>query len=393
MTPAARVASAIDILDSVLAGESAEKQLTTWARQNRYAGSKDRAAVRDLVFEVLRCKRSFAVWGGDLTGRGLLIGLFRSKGEDPAEMFSGEGYAPTALSEEEITAGKAPEGDDALDVPEEFAEDLKESLGEDYVEVLTLLKSRAPVFLRVNLQKTTRDAAIAALEAEEIEAEPHDLSETALLVTKNPRRVQNSKAFAEGLVELQDAASQFVTDQVPLEKGDRVVDYCAGGGGKSLALAGRMAAGDVSISAHDISQIRMKDIPVRAARAEVEIEILETVEVSQNAPFDVVMCDVPCSGSGAWRRAPEGKWSLTRERHQELLTIQQKILNETKDFVGPSGNLAYLTCSLMRSENEAQIETFLTENPTWRLVSQDRLTPLSGGDGFFVAILRRNSDV
>lgn len=393
MTPAARVASAIEILDSVLTGESAEKQLTTWARQNRYAGSKDRAAVRDLVFEVLRCKRSFAVWGGDLSGRGLLIGLYRSKGLDPAEMFTGVGYAPTPLTEEEIAAGVAPEGDDMLDVPEEFADDLKESLGEDYAEILAILKSRAPVFLRVNLQKTTREAAIAELLAEEIETEPHDLSETALLVTKNPRRVQNSKTFAAGLVELQDAASQFVTDKIPLKKGARVVDYCAGGGGKSLALAGRMAAGHVSISAHDISQIRMKDIPVRAERAGVEIKILETVEVSQNAPFDVMMCDVPCSGSGAWRRAPEGKWSLTRERHQELLAIQQKILSETKEFVASSGHLAYLTCSLIQSENEGQIEMFLKANPSWSLVSQDRLTPLSGGDGFFVAILKNNSDV
>lgn len=389
MTPAARVASAIDILDSILAGEPAEKQLTTWARQNRYAGSKDRAAVRDLVFESLRCKNSFAIWGGAETGRGILTGYFRSKDQDPQSFFTGQGYAPAPLTEEEGAAGKAPEGDDALDFPEGLSKDLHESLGEHFGEVLTLLQSRAPVFLRVNLQKTTRDAAIAALAAEEIVAEAHPLSPSALLVTQNPRRVQNSKTFSEGLVELQDAASQFITDQIPLKHDDRVLDYCAGGGGKSLALAARMENGAIEVFAHDISAIRMKDIPIRAARAGVEVTILEAVEVSQKAPYNVVVCDVPCSGSGAWRRAPEGKWSLTRERLNDLVKIQQGVLETTKDFVAPGGVLAFLTCSLLKIENQDQVETFLAANGDWQCLTQKCLTPLDGGDGFFVAVLSR----
>lgn len=390
MTPGARVASAIEILDAVLAGEPAEKQLTTWARSNRYAGSKDRVAVRDLVFEALRCRKSFSVWGGAETGRALLIGLFRAQDLDPRDVFTGEGYAPKPLTDEELAQGHAPDSNDALDVPEWLAAQLQADLGEDFAPVLKLLQSRAPVFLRVNLQTTTRDAAIAALAAEEIIAEAHDLSPSALLVTKNPRRVQNSKVFAEGFVELQDAASQFVTDQIPLKNGNRILDYCAGGGGKTLALAARMPKGAVSLFAHDISHLRMRDIPVRAERAGVEVKVLETVEVAQNAPYDVVVCDVPCSGSGAWRRAPEGKWALTQERLDELTGIQAEILNKTKDYVANGGVLAFLTCSLLRAENEAQVEAFLAANSGWKCLSQERLTPLAGGDGFFVAILARS---
>lgn len=389
MTPGARVASAIEILDAVLAGEPAEKQLTTWARSNRYAGSKDRVAVRDLVFEALRCRKSFSVWGGAETGRALLIGLFRAQDLDPRDVFTGEGYAPRPLTDEELAQGDAPDANDALDVPEWLAAQLQADLGADFAPVLKLLQSRAPVFLRVNLQTTTRDAAIAALAAEEIIAEAHDLSPSALLVTKNPRRVQNSKVFAEGFVELQDAASQFVTDQIPLKNGNRILDYCAGGGGKTLALAARMPKGAVSLFAHDISHLRMRDIPVRAERAGVEVKVLETVEVAQNAPYDVVVCDVPCSGSGAWRRAPEGKWALTQERLDELTGIQAEILNKTKDYVANGGVLAFLTCSLLRAENEAQVEAFLAANSGWKCLSQERLTPLAGGDGFFVAILAR----
>lgn len=389
MTPAARVASAIVILDAVIGGEPAEKQLTTWARQNRYAGSKDRAAVRDLVFEALRRKRSLAVWGGAETGRGLMIGLQRAMDGDLDAIFTGEGYAPTRLEEEERDAMGTPEGDAALDVPEWLAPQLRDSLGAEFAEVMTLLQSRAPVFLRVNLKATTREAAIAALAEEEISAEPHALSPTALLVTKNPRRVQNSKTYAAGLVELQDAASQFVADQIPLEGAATVVDYCAGGGGKSLALAARAPAGKVAFFAHDISFDRMRDIPARAERAGVEITLCETVEVRDDAPFDVVVCDVPCSGSGAWRRAPEGKWALTQERLTELTEIQQSILETTKAYVDQNGTLAFLTCSLLQAENEDQVATFLANNPDWKALLQKRLTPSAGGDGFFVALLTR----
>ncbi|WP_380051992.1 RsmB/NOP family class I SAM-dependent RNA methyltransferase [Falsihalocynthiibacter sp. SS001] len=390
MTPAARVASAIQILDEILAGEPAEKQLTTWARQNRYAGSKDRAAVRDLVFEVLRSKQSLAISGGAETGRGMLLGLLRMRGDDPDDTFTGEGYAPAPLTDQEKGAGRAPTEAESLDAPEWLIPQLQESLGADFESVFNLLKSRAPVFLRVNLQAGTREQAIESLASEEIVAEPHELAETALIVTKNPRRVQNSQTFASGLVELQDAASQFVAEQIPVAKGNSILDYCAGGGGKSLALAARMPKDELTIFAHDISQNRMRDIPTRAERAGVNINLLETSEIADAAPFEVVVCDVPCSGSGAWRRAPEGKWTLTTERLTELTRIQREVLEKTKGYVSENGVLAYLTCSLLRQENQDQIDAFLAANSDWKCTMSKSLTPLDGGDGFFVSLLTRS---
>lgn len=256
MTPAARIASAIEILDAILAGEPAEKQLTTWGRKNRYAGSKDRAAVRDLVFESLRCKQSFAILGGADTGRGILIGLLKSRDDDPSEIFTGEGYAPAPLSDEEIDAGQSPTDEEALDAPEWLVPRLKSSLGEVFPRVFRLLHDRAPVFLRVNLKATTRDEVIKSLAKEDIIAEPQELSPAALLVTKNPRRVQNSKVYLGGLVELQDAASQRISDLIPLPEGGSVLDFCAGGGGKTLALAARDTRGNVNLFTRAKAKLR-----------------------------------------------------------------------------------------------------------------------------------------
>ncbi|MCV6824464.1 MULTISPECIES: RsmB/NOP family class I SAM-dependent RNA methyltransferase [Halocynthiibacter] len=384
MTPAARIASAIEILDGYLSGQPAEKLLTTWARQNRYAGSKDRAAVRDLVFEALRNLRSFAALGGAMTGRGLAIGALRAQEQNPDAFFTGEGYAPTPLTEEERAKTRTPEGAEALDCPDWLEAQFRESLGADFEAVMTLLKSRAPVFLRVNLRLATLQEAQDALATEDIETKPHPLSSTALEVTRNPRRVQNSEAYKNGLVELQDAASQFVADQVPISEGSRVLDYCAGGGGKSLAMAARV---DAHFTAHDVSMARMKDIPARADRSRVEIEVIETSDLKHDQPYDVVLCDAPCSGSGSWRRAPEGKWALTQGKLDELNAIQSSILNDSKEYVGESGVLAYATCSMLSCENRGVVEAFLAQNEAWSLKEEHVLTPLQGGDGFYLAIL------
>ncbi|HDR29936.1 MAG TPA: RsmB/NOP family class I SAM-dependent RNA methyltransferase, partial [Rhodovulum sp.] len=238
MTPAARIAAAIGLLDAWLAGAPVERLLTTWGRQNRYAGAKDRAAIRDLVFDALRCRRSFAALGGSATGRGLMLGLLRADGIAPGTIFTGEGHVPPPLTaaEQAVPPADLPE-EIACDCPDALAAVLRDSLGADFLPVMQALRQRAPVFLRANLRRTTRDKAAAALASEGIETRPHPLSPTALEVTANARRVQQSRAWREGLVELQDAASQAVADLMPLPEGGRVLDFCAGGGGKTLALA------------------------------------------------------------------------------------------------------------------------------------------------------------
>ena len=386
MTPAARLSAASTVLDRVLAGAPAEQALTNWGRASRFAGSGDRAAVRDTVFAALRCRRSFAALGGSETGRGLVLGGLRAAGLDPATLFTGEGHAPAPLTDAE-QQDHAPLAElVALDCPDWLSPALKHSLGADFAPVMRLLQHRAPVFLRVNRARLTREEAQARLAAEGIATTPHGLAPDALEVTENARKISGSSAYLEGLVELQDVASQAVAEAVPLAAGAKVLDYCAGGGGKTLALAARLP---LRLFAHDVDPKRMRDLPERADRAGVKVRLLDTAALGREAPFDLVLADAPCSGSGSWRRDPEGKWRLTEERLGALCTLQAQIMDSCAALVAPQGRLAYATCSLLDDENRSQTASFLQRHPGWRLDQEHRLTPVQGGDGFYLAVLAR----
>lgn len=384
MTPAARLSAAISILDRWLAGQPAEQALTNWGRASRFAGSGDRAAVRDLVFDAIRCRRSFAALGGAETGRCLILGSLRAQGIDPEVFFTGDGHAPPPVRADE--AGRAPQGLEALDCPDWLAGPLRDSLADDFAAVMEALRHRAPVFLRVNAARIDRAAAQAALAAEGIVSVPHHLAKNALEVTENARKIQNSAPFRDGLVELQDAASQAVVEALPLRDGLKVLDLCAGGGGKALAMAARAR---LALHAHDADPKRMVDLPARAKRAGAKLRLTEMPEAA--GPFDLVLADVPCSGSGSWRRAPEGKWRLSPDRLQQLVNIQAQIIDRASKMIEKGGVLAYATCSMLRCENDAQIDGFLSRNSAFAETSRHRFTPLSGGDGFFLAILRKTT--
>jgi 16S rRNA (cytosine967-C5)-methyltransferase len=383
MTPGARVAAAVDILDAILDGSPAEKALTSWARRSRFAGSKDRAAVRDHVIDALRRKRTAAAMGGAMTGRGLMLGLLRLAGADPAELMNGEGHAlPPPLPEE---TGRTPEaGAEAGDIPDWLWPRWNESLGVDATACADALKDRAPVFLRVNLRKATVAEAADRLRGEGIETRPAPLSPTALEVVAGARGLRNSESFAQGIVELQDAASQAVVDALPLRDGMRVLDYCAGGGGKTLAMGARA---DLGLWAHDAAPARMRDLPARAARAGLAVTLTDAPE--RHGPYDLVLCDAPCSGSGSWRRAPEGKWLLTPEGLAALQDTQAAILDQAAALVSETGVLAYATCSMLSAENDDQIRAFVARNPDWRVEKQANWRVADGADGFFLALLTR----
>ena len=166
----------------------------------------------------------------------------------------------------------------------------------------------------------------------------------------------------------------------------RVLDYCAGGGGKALALA---AQPDREVFAHDHDPARMRDLPERAARAGARVSLLEGAAVADAGPFDLVLCDVPCSGSGAWRRAPQGKWLLTPERLAALNAVQDQILGTVTELVAPGGTLAYATCSVLKSENEDRIAAFLGAHPDWSCTFEQRFAVNADGDGFYTAHLKR----
>jgi len=379
MTPAARISAAIEVLDRILAGHPVEPSLVNWGRAHRFAGSGDRAAMRDLVFDALRCRSSYAALGGGLTGRGLMLGAVRAQGVDPATLFTGIGHAPAPATEPQ----RLPEGHEALDCPEWLAPRLQDSLGKDFAPVMRAMQARAPVFLRVNLARTAVSAAQALLAADGVETRPHPLAATALDVTGGARRIQTATAYVDGLVELQDAGSQAVVAALPDLAGRRVLDLCAGGGGKTLA----MAALGARVVAHDADPARMRDLPARAARARVAVKVTDSPENA--APYDLILTDVPCSGSGSWRRDPAGKWALTAPRLTELLAVQAVILDRAAPMVAPGGCLAYATCSLLADENQRQIDAFVHRTPGWRRDRDHHFTPLQGGDGFFLAILTR----
>jgi 16S rRNA (cytosine967-C5)-methyltransferase len=387
VTPAARLTAAAQVLDQILAGEPAEKALIGWARRSRFAGSGDRAALRDLVFDALRRKRSLAAIGGVMTGRGLMLGLLRAEGQDPDALLTGHGHAMAPLTPQERQDGGTPApGPEACDMPDWLWPLLLDSLGDRAAAIASVLQSRAPVMLRVNLTRANPDQAIAALASDGIAATPDPVASTALKVGEGARKLAQSQAYLAGLVELQDGSSQATMDELSLPSAGKILDFCAGGGGKSLAMAARTKA---RIMAHDVQPSRMKDLPARAARAGARIEIADGRALAQAAPFDLVLCDAPCSGSGAWRRAPEGKWGLTPQRLTELCAIQDSILETASALVAPQGVLAYATCSVLRDENEARLDAFVAAHPEWRQIGVRRWDPGPSGDGFFLAQLRR----
>lgn len=393
MTPAARIETAIGLLDRILGGAPAEQALTQWARASRYAGSGDRAAVRDHVYDALRCLRSFAVLGGAgggsdglPTGRQLMLGAARSSGLDPEALFTGAPHAPAPLTPAE--RAHLPPADMPPDMPDWLLPDLSASLGAALPEVLAVQRQRAPVFLRVNLARTPQEQARAALAEAGVGTEVEPLVDTALRVVSGAGKLRAAAPYLDGRVELQDAAPQAAVAMLPLVKGMKVLDYCAGGGGKILAMAGRQTG--MALFAHDAAPGRMRDLPERARRAGIAVTLSDRATLPGDAPFDLVVADVPCSGSGTWRRAPDAKWRLTPGRLAELCALQVRILAEAAALVRPGGVLAYMTCSLLGAENGDQITTFLARSG-WSEAARRLFLPGDGGDGFFCAVLTRES--
>lgn len=389
MTPQARAAAAIDLLDAVLAGAPAEKVLTSWARKSRFAGSRDRAAVRDIVFDCLRCRRSFAARGGAESGRGLVLGMVLAQGGDPDEVFSGQGYGPAPLSDAE-RATMAPDAplapEVAANLPNWVFDLVKADGGADAALALGQgLSQRAPVDLRVNIAKGTVAEAVVRLAAEEIAVTPVEGVATALRVTENARRVAQSAPYRDGLVEIQDAASQAVVAALPLQPDMHILDLCAGGGGKSLAMAARVPS--ARLDAWDISAERLAPLAERARRAGAQVTLLDARP--RVARYDLVLVDAPCSGSGAWRRSPEAKWRLTESRLSALRDMQAEVMQAGWRLFKPGGVLAYATCSVLAPENGVQVAAFQAGHPEARLIDTRDFGLGAPGDGFYLAVLGR----
>ena len=389
MTPAARLQAAIEVLDEVIAsarsdGPPADTIVTRYFKQRRYAGSKDRRAVRELVFQaVRRC--------GELprTGRAAIVGLTEDQPQ-LLELFGGL-RGPEPLSGEEESAER-------VAIPAWLRNELSPLVSEG--EWPALLE-RAPLDLRVNVARASRDEMLERFRG----SEPAPLSPWALRLAPDSR-IDDHPAFESGLVEVQDEGSQLIALACEPSDGDRVLDLCAGAGGKSLALAA--AAPTALILATDSNRARLSKLAPRAHRAGAQIDTrllnppreLEDL-ADWHGSADAVLVDAPCSGSGTWRRNPEGRWRLTPERLDRLVETQQRLLDIAAELVKPGGRLVYAVCSILSREGAGQIERFLQHRSSWisepaaiaggRQDGEGRL--LTPGhdrtDGFFVARLGR----
>jgi 16S rRNA (cytosine967-C5)-methyltransferase len=389
MTPAARLQAAIEILDEVIAsaredGPPADTIVTRYFKHRRYAGSKDRRAVRELVFRSIRRSAELPK-----SGRAVILGLAEG---DPQllELFGlPRGPEPQQDNEQIAPAGI---------VPDWLRGELSPLVTEGGWPALL---ERAPVDLRVNVARAGRDELLPEFPG----AAATPLSPWGIRLPPDSR-IDSHPAYRAGLVEVQDEGSQLIALACEPSGGQQILDLCAGAGGKSLALAA--AAPQARILATDSNRARLAMLPGRAERAGASIETRllnppREIEglADWQAQADLVLVDAPCSGSGTWRRNPEGRWRLTPGRLDRLSSLQERLLDIGADLVRPGGSLVYAVCSLLSREGAIQIDRFLQRHSSW--ISEE--TPIGAGrldgggklltpdhdatDGFFVARLKR----
>jgi 16S rRNA (cytosine967-C5)-methyltransferase len=436
--PAARIAAAIELLAAIIgsgpgitaSARPADAVANDFFRARRFIGSGDRRAVSDRVWRVLRTHRRLTWWLTDRPTPRLLVAasllLKHAPGPDPeggglvdvSSAFSGGQFAPAALAPSEQASLRRLQGR-ALDHPSmpdavrlEMPDWLLPLLVDRYdAAELAALLLPAPLDLRVNLLKATREEALAALTAEGLDATPTPLSPWGLRI-EGRRQVTTGAAFRAGLVEIQDEGSQLVAALTGARPGMRVADWCAGAGGKTLALA-MMMQNRGQVLACDVSAARLEGAVRRLRRAGVHNAERHLVEPGDKwakrraGSFDRVLVDAPCTGTGTWRRNPDARLRLTEADLAELLPKQAAILDQAAPLVRSGGRLVYATCSLLSEENEAQVTAFLARHPGFALVPLARawpggappnlgdylsLTPARHGtDGFFAAVLERRT--
>lgn len=429
MTPPARIASAIELLSAVEAAprKPADAVANAFFRDRRFIGSGDRRAVSERAWAVMRHRRRLAWWlervEAAVTPRLLVAASLLLEGwtlDGVKQSFSGGQFGPTHLSGGEAAALKRLEGHAAehpempeavrLEVPDWVVPHLRARFGDAVGAEMAAMSVPAALDLRVNLLKGAREDAIAALAGEGIAAEPTALSPWGLRV-EGRRLVTSGPAFQSGLVEIQDEGSQLVALMVGAAPGMRVADWCAGAGGKTLALAMTME-NKGQIVACDVSAPRLEGAVRRLRRAGVHNVEQHLIAAGDKwakrraGSFDRVLVDAPCTGTGTWRRNPDARLRLVERDLLELVPKQAAILAAASLLVRKGGRLVYATCSVLLDENEAQVQAFLAVNPEFAVVPLARawrgageapgggdflsLTPhRHGTDGFFTAVLER----
>ena len=429
MKPSSRIQSTIELLDKITQNTRIpmDSVVGDYMRSRRFIGSKDRNEIAERIYNMARCHARIGWWiekiGVEDTARNRVItwlALGENGGEGISsgrakELFDGSQYAPEALDEKELKRfehlkGRSlahPDMDEATTVecPPEYEAALREYFGDDFVPEMRAMLASAPLDLRVNTFQLTREEAQSSLKKDEIETAPTQFSPWGLRC-KGKAYLAKTKALLKGYVSIQDEGSQLIALMCDAQPGMQVIDYCAGAGGKTLALAaamkrkGRIVAMDNNASRLEKGRRRYKKsgladiIEVRCLAEEKQRKWAKR----QKEKFDIVLTDVPCTGTGTWRRNPDMRWATYGPSLKELLPVQAEILEKGAKLVKPGGRLVYATCSLLPAENEQQIEKFLAANTDFTLKNAPenlggtymRLTPhRHGTDGFFAAILEK----
>lgn len=426
MRDGGRLAAAIQVLTDIETNRRPVRlALKAWGDASRFAGAKDRAWVSGLVLDVLRRRRSLAWRMGEEGPRAAALGalglVWGWPVERIAEAAADEPHGPGPLSEDERRALEQPrdlaEAPAPVrgDYPDWLETELARAFAEDRVAEAEALAQRAPVDLRANRLKTGPGKALKALEPLPVRATgllPEALRIEAPRADERAAAVEAMPAFVKGWVEVQDLGSQIAAACAGEVKGLQVLDLCAGGGGKTLALAGAME-NTGQIYAYDADARRLTDTIRRADRAGVRnLQVRSPVKPDAlkglDGRMDVVFVDAPCSGTGSWRRHPDTKWRLTPQALERRTADQDAVLDLAVSFVKPGGRIVYVTCSVLPVEDEDRAAAFLARHPDFRLrpATDDpmlarwltpegylRLTPrTSSTDGFFVAVLERRDD-
>ncbi len=433
MKDGARIAAAIELLETLndawMKGSRAPADaiLAQYFRSRRYIGSKDRGSISELVYYILRHGATLEWWLEKINPKGgprgiVILGLIFLRGAHIAqisEWFDGSEYCPEPLTEDERTmialyAGKELIHGDLpeparLNYPDWMQSRLRELFGDKLYLAMESMNLEAPVDIRVNTLKTTREKLMETLKEAGFEPELSQYAPLGIRLTKRGQLFATD-AFREGQFEMQDEGSQLVASLVDAQAKQKVIDFCAGAGGKTLAIAAAMENRG-RILAWDVSDARLSQLPKRLARAGVS-NVQMRVLRDEHDPFikrhkesaDWVLLDVPCTGTGTWRRNPDLKWRTEEEDLKDMVEIQKRILGSAQRLVKPGGRLVYATCSILKEENEKQIEAFLEEHTDFSLEPVTRSSiPMNavqegcvrlyphqhGTDGFFGAVLKK----
>jgi 16S rRNA (cytosine967-C5)-methyltransferase len=420
MTPAGQLAAAIDLLAEIEAdARPADAVANSFFRNRRFIGAGDRREVSALVWGVLRTRRHLGWWlekfGAEPTPRLLLAAQALFSGMTLHKIglaFTAGRYGPPPLTQAETIilekfAGHTlehpnmPEGA-KYEIPDWLLPRFAAKYGPALPAEMAALATPAPLDLRVNALKATREAAIAALAHEKLTAAPTPYSPWGLRLAAR-QSITSGPAFRSGIVEIQDEGSQLIALLVGAEPGMRVADYCAGAGGKTLAIAQTMR-NKGHIVACDVSAPRLEGAIKRLRRAGVhnaEQHLLTPGDKwtkRQARKFDRVLVDAPCTGTGTWRRNPDARLRLRETDLAEILPKQAAILDQAQKLVKPGGRLIYATCSLLDDENRMQVEAFLARYPNFFRAAVDlpaglegpdlELSPRRHGtDGFYAAVM------